>query len=75
MSNFEGGEPPLGHIHLPPNFTGLLDTPFRNFLEIFLKIHDIDLILNHPTVYQLKLYLSITNDNHAKTDQRNHILC
>ena len=50
LSNFEGGEPPLGHIHLPPNFTGLLDTPFGNFLEIFLKIHDIDLILRHPTI-------------------------
>ena len=49
LSNFEGGEPPLGHIHLPPNFTGLLDTPFGNFLEIFLKIHDIDLILRHPS--------------------------
>ena len=59
LSNFEGGEPPLGHIHLPPNFTGLLDTPFGNFLEIFLKIHDIDLILRHPKTHALNDYYGL----------------
>ena len=46
------GEPPLDHLHLPPNFTGFLVTSIGNFPKGFVKIGHVDLFLIPPNLYK-----------------------